>query len=90
MLESIYQASAWLVRFTDDFANSMVLLKEARNVKYSDFVRPGQTLVVTSELQKRESPLSWFKAQGTIDGKVAVSAKIILEESNLADNTSPV
>ena len=44
MLESMYQTAAWLMRATDDFAHSMVLMSEARNVKYTDFVEPGQTL----------------------------------------------
>ena len=47
MLEAMYQTAAWLVRKTDDFSHSMVLLKEARTVKYAGFVRPGQMLRVT-------------------------------------------
>ncbi|HEX5445871.1 MAG TPA: 3-hydroxyacyl-ACP dehydratase FabZ family protein, partial [Pirellulales bacterium] len=50
MLEAMTQAAAWLVRVSDDFAHSMVVLKEARNVKYNQFVEPGQTLSVTAEL----------------------------------------
>src|SRR6201996_9275201 len=49
MLESMTQAAAWLVRVSEDFRHSMVVLKEARNVKYSKFVEPGQTLSVTAE-----------------------------------------
>ena len=52
MLESMYQTAAWLVRATDDFAYSIVALSEAKNVKYSDFVTPGQTLRVTAEVIK--------------------------------------
>ena len=44
MLETMYQAAHWLVRKTEDFAHSMVVLKEARNVKFSGFVKPGQRL----------------------------------------------
>ena len=47
MLEALFQASAWLVRQSEGFAHSVVLLKEARNIKYSDFVAPGQTPAVT-------------------------------------------
>ncbi|HWC90817.1 MAG TPA: beta-hydroxyacyl-ACP dehydratase, partial [Pirellulales bacterium] len=42
MLESLTQTGAWLVRASEDFAHSMVLLKEARNVKFANFVVPGQ------------------------------------------------
>ena len=86
MIESMYQASAWLVRTMDDFSHSMVLLREAKNVKYAGLVRPGQQLVIKSTLQKREDDQSWFKAEGTIDGKVAVSGRLILHQYNLADD----
>src|SRR5262245_6291814 len=46
MLEAMTQACAWLIRVTDDFAHSIVTLKEARNVKYGRFVKPGQTLMI--------------------------------------------
>ncbi len=85
MLEAMYQAAAWLVRGDDDFAYSMVLLKEARNVKYSGFVRPEQTLLVTADLQKRDERSSRFKVKGTIEGVMAVNARIVLEHFNLAD-----
>ena len=83
MLEAMYQASAWLLRATDDFANSMVLLKEAKNVKYSGFVKPGETLEVESELQQRSDSESWFKAVGRRDGEIVVRAKLGLESFNL-------
>ena len=56
MLEAMYQTAAWLVRVTDDFQHSLVTLAEANNVKYSDFVEPGQTLRVTAELVKQRKP----------------------------------
>jgi 3-hydroxyacyl-[acyl-carrier-protein] dehydratase len=85
MLEAMYQASAWLLRITDDFQFSVVTLKEARNVKYSDFVVPGRTLTVTAEIQKREGRLTTLKAQGTVNGSVAVGGRLTLESFNLAE-----
>jgi 3-hydroxyacyl-[acyl-carrier-protein] dehydratase len=85
MLEAMYQASMWLIRHRDDFRHAVVFLKEARNVKYADFVTPGQSLVVTSELVKQEGRLYTLKAQGTMDGSVAVSARLILEMGHIAD-----
>jgi 3-hydroxyacyl-[acyl-carrier-protein] dehydratase len=85
MLECMYQTGAWLVRKSDDFASSMVVLREARNVKFADFVQPGQVLRVTAELQKRDGALTWLKAQGTVDGALASSARIVLQQYNLAD-----
>jgi 3-hydroxyacyl-[acyl-carrier-protein] dehydratase len=85
MLEAMYQASAWLVRQSEGFAHSMVVLKEARNIKYADFVTPGKELVVTAEIVKQDSSLTTLKAQGTIDGNVAVNGRLVLERFNLAD-----
>ena len=50
MLEALTQAGAWLVRVSEDFAHSIVVLKQANNVKYAQFVEPGQTLSVTAEM----------------------------------------
>jgi 3-hydroxyacyl-[acyl-carrier-protein] dehydratase len=85
MLEAMYQASAWLVRQSEGFAHSMVVLKEARNIKYADFVTPGKELVVTAEILKQNDSQTTLKAQGTIDGNVAVNGRLVLERFNLAD-----
>src|SRR6266852_7155216 len=55
MLEAMTQAGAWLVRVGEDFAHSIVVLKEARNVKYSNFVASGQTLTVAGEIISQDS-----------------------------------
>lgn len=86
MLESMYQAAAWLLRHKDDFAFSIVLLKEARNVKYGNFVQPGQVLRVTAELQKEDGLEATFKAKGLVGDDVAVSGRLILEKYNLAEH----
>src|SRR5438046_8940544 len=52
MLETITQAAGWLLHRRHDFAKSMVVLKEARNVKYGTFVAPGQFLRVDVEWLK--------------------------------------
>jgi 3-hydroxyacyl-[acyl-carrier-protein] dehydratase len=85
MLEAMYQAAAWLVRQSEGFVHSMVLLKEARNIKYADFVTPGQELVVTCEILKQDGALTTLKAQGTIEGNPAVHGRLVLERFNLAE-----
>jgi 3-hydroxyacyl-[acyl-carrier-protein] dehydratase len=89
MLEAMYQASAWLVRQSEGFANSIVLLKEARNIKYADFVTPGKELVVMAEILKDDESLTTLKTQGLIDGNVAVNGRLVLERFNLADRYPP-
>ncbi|HZZ26597.1 MAG TPA: 3-hydroxyacyl-ACP dehydratase FabZ family protein [Pirellulales bacterium] len=85
MLEALTQASAWLVRATEDFKHSMVVLREARNVKYADFVAPGQTLTVTAEIIGQTPEQTKLKAQGSVNGKVNVTARLVLGKYNLAD-----
>jgi 3-hydroxyacyl-[acyl-carrier-protein] dehydratase len=85
MLEAMYQASMWLVRRTDDFHYALVLLKEARNIKYADFITPGKTLVVESEIFKQEGDIYTLKAQGSVDGSTAVSARLLLERGHIVD-----
>jgi 3-hydroxyacyl-[acyl-carrier-protein] dehydratase len=85
MLEAMYQASGWLVRQSEGFAHSMVVLREARNIKYAGFVTPGKELIVTAEILKQDDALTTLKAQGSIDGNVAVNGRLVLERYNLAD-----
>ncbi len=85
MLEAMTQAGAWLVRVTEDFAHSTVILKEARNVKYGNFVEPGQTLTITAEIAGQDEHEVKIKAQGAVDGKQAVSARLVLARYNLAE-----
>lgn len=85
MLEAMTQAGAWLVRATDDFRHSMVVLREARNVKYADFVKPGQTLTATVEITGRSEHETKLKVQGAVDGRTNVSAKLVLAHYNLAE-----
>jgi 3-hydroxyacyl-[acyl-carrier-protein] dehydratase len=85
MLEAMTHAGAWLVRASEDFAHSMVLLKEARNIKYAKFVAPGQVLTVTAELIKQDERETHLKALGAVAGEPAVMGRLVLERFNLAD-----
>ncbi|MCI0362082.1 MAG: beta-hydroxyacyl-ACP dehydratase [Planctomycetaceae bacterium] len=85
MLEAMYQASAWLVRQSEGFAHSVVILKEARNIKYADFITPGQELVVTAEILKQDASTTTLKVQATVEDRIAVNGRMVLERFNLAD-----
>lgn len=85
MLEAMTQAGAWLVRVSEDYAHSMVLLRQANNVKYAQFVEPGQTLTVTAEMQKHSAQETKLKTYGMMDGRVIVNARLTLMQYNLAD-----
>lgn len=85
MLEAMTQAGAWLVRATEDFQNSVVLLREAKNIKYMNFVEPGQTLTVHCEVTDHGPRETKLKANGTVNGEQVVSARLVLERYNLAE-----
>ncbi len=85
MLEAMTQAGAWLVRASEDFCHSMVVLKEAKNLKYGQFVEPGQTLRVTVEIVDRTDRETTLKARGTVDGRTTVRARLVLRQYNLAE-----
>lgn len=89
MLEAMTQAAAWLVRVSEDFAHSIVVLKEARNVKYGQFVEPGQTLRVVAEIVSQTDRETQVKARGTVDGANTVSARLLLERYNLSETRPP-
>ena len=86
MLEAMTQSGAWLIRASEDFAHSMVLLKEARNVRYGGFVSPGQVLTVTAEIVKADARVTELKTQGLLNGRIAVSGRLVLERYNLAED----
>jgi 3-hydroxyacyl-[acyl-carrier-protein] dehydratase len=85
MLESMTQAAAWAIRLGEDFAHSIVVLREARNVKYGDFVEPGKVLTVTAEIQSQDGPFTKVKASGSVGDRTSLTARLVLERYNMAD-----
>jgi 3-hydroxyacyl-[acyl-carrier-protein] dehydratase len=85
MLEALTQAAGWLLHLRSNFACSMAVLKEARNVKYGQFVAPGNFLRVEVEFAKEVTGGAAFKAVGMVGQSQALSARIELAYFNLAD-----
>ena len=85
MLQTLVEASAWLLRLTDDFRHSVIVLREAKNVKYGAFMEPGRQLSVVVELIERGDGIASFKGKGEADGQTTVSARLTLAEYNLRD-----
>ncbi len=85
MLEALHQAAIWLVRAGDDFATPLVTLREARSVKFGDFLSPGETLEITAELVKSVDDLVTVKARATKGERTTVSARLILQKTLSGD-----
>jgi 3-hydroxyacyl-[acyl-carrier-protein] dehydratase len=88
MLEAATQAGAWLLRLSENFAHSVISLKEAKNIKYADFVAPGQTLEVTVSMLKKDDRLATFKVDGRVGQRPTLSGRIVLQRYNLVDRDS--
>lgn len=85
MLEALHQASVWLIRVSEQFASPLVLLREVRSVKFGDFLAPGETLDITAEVVKEDGNRTTIKAKAQKNGKVTVSAKLVLERCDTGD-----
>jgi 3-hydroxyacyl-[acyl-carrier-protein] dehydratase len=85
MLETLVEAGAWLLRLTDDFASSVIVLREAKGVKYGTFMEPGRQMTVAVELVERGNGIVAFKGKGEMDGQSTVSARLVLAHYNLRD-----
>lgn len=85
LLEGLVESAGWLVRATEGFAHSMVLLEQARNVKYRSFMAPGSQITYTVTAKTIEERVSSFSGYGTVDGEKIVEARFGLRHFNLAE-----
>src|SRR6516164_11489019 len=57
MLQALVEAGAWLLRVTDDFRHSVIVLREARHVKYGTFMEPSRRMLISAELIGQDQDL---------------------------------
>jgi len=88
LLEGLIESASWLVREAENFAHSMILLEEARNVKYKSFLAPGGQIEYTVEAKVIEENISSFTGFGLSEGERIVEARFGLRHFNLADKNS--
>lgn len=84
MLEAATQAAGWVLHHRSKFACSMAVMKAARNVKYGQFVAPGDELRIEAELTKPSETGGVFKITGTVGDKQSISARLEMAYFNLA------
>jgi 3-hydroxyacyl-[acyl-carrier-protein] dehydratase len=85
MLQALVEAGSWLVRLSRDFDPSMLVLREAKNVKYGSFFAPGNRMNVSVDLTAEEPGRFTFKGRGEVAGQTTVSAQFVLGGYNLRD-----
>lgn len=83
MLEAMAEAAAWLVRDATDFGSSLILLREARNVTYKSFVKPGSVLRVEVECRRLANDQSDFSGAGYCNQDEMVRGRFSLRHSSL-------
>ena len=86
MLQALTEAAAWLWRASTGFRHPVIVLREARNVKYGTFMQPGRRMDVSVELVKQDDGWATFKGKGADDeGQQTVSAQLTLCGYSLGD-----
>jgi 3-hydroxyacyl-[acyl-carrier-protein] dehydratase len=78
MLEACYQAAMWMIHTGDDFAYPLVIMRQAKQVKFGDFLAPGETLEIFAETMKEDGAEVTVKVFAKKGEKTTVSARLIL------------
>ncbi len=85
MLQTLVEAGAWLLRLSEEYAHSVCVLREVKNIKYGSFMEPGKQMAVEVEMAGRDAGLATFKGRGEAEGQQTVSARFVVASYNLAD-----
>jgi len=88
LLQGLIESASWLVRDAENFAHSMILLEQARNVKYKSFLAPGAKIEYTVQAKTIEQSLSTFVGVGVSEGQQIVESRFTLRHFNLADKNA--
>jgi len=88
MLEALVQTAAMLVRVTNDFSQSTIVLREARNIKFKSFLKPGNILRMELVAKKIEAGESSFVGSGFVDDRPTVEARLKLKHFNLSEQNA--
>ena len=87
MLQSLVEAGAWLMRATSGTRHTVVVLAEAKNVKYGSFMQPGRRMDVAVDWVKGDAnaEIVTFRGKGVDDSnQQTVSALFTLRGYSLS------
>jgi 3-hydroxyacyl-[acyl-carrier-protein] dehydratase len=88
MLQTLVESAAWLLRITENFEHTIIVLREAKQVKYGQFMEPGRQMTVTAQVEETSVESVQFKGKGETEGRQTVSARFTLVRYNLRDRNS--
>lgn len=78
IFQGLVEAATWLAHDALDFPAAVILLKEAKNVTYKSFVKPGNLLRLEVTCRKLASESSEFEGTGYCDQVEMVRARFAL------------
>ena len=85
MLQTLVEAGGWLAREALDFTPGTILLRQARNVTYKSFVKPGNLLRVEVTAKRIEADESEFTGVGYCRDTEVVKARFALRHLRLTE-----
>ena len=85
MLQAMVEAATWLVREATEFAPAVILLREAKNVTYKNFVKPGNLLTLEVTCRRLARDGSDFEGIGTCQQAEVVKARFGLRHMHPRD-----
>ena len=85
MLQTLVEAGAWLLRLSEDYRHSVIVLREVKNIKYGTFMEPGRRMTIRVDLLERSDGSASFKGKGEMDGQSTVTARFVLASYLLKD-----
>lgn len=83
ILESAIQAASWLLRYSQEFEPTCISVTEVSNVKFGQFVKPGDTLELKADLVAKQGEESDFIAHASLNGKGALKVRFRLKIESL-------
>ncbi len=89
MLQALIEAGTWLAHEAQDFNPSVILLREAKNVTYKSFVKPGNLLQLEVDCLELTSEGSRFSGVGYCNDVEVVKARFSLVHSKIDDKKGP-
>jgi 3-hydroxyacyl-[acyl-carrier-protein] dehydratase len=87
MLQALVESATWLIREATDFAPSLILLREAKNVTYKSFVKPGNLLRLEVSCRRMSEDDSDFSGCGFCNETEIVKARFGLTHISLTKQT---
>ena len=83
ILQGLVEAATWLAHDARDFAPLVILLKEAKNVTYKSFVKPGNLLRLEVTCRRMAPDGSEFDGTGFCDQTEMVRARFSLAHHSM-------